>query len=69
MAVVKVIEIIASSKESWEDATQKALKEASKKIRNVNSIYIQQMKAIVENNEITEYRVDAKVSFLLEENR
>lgn len=63
MAIVKVIELLAESKKSWEDATQNALTEAKKTVKNIESIYVKDMKAIVENGEITTYRVNAKVSF------
>jgi flavin-binding protein dodecin len=66
MPVIKVIEIIAESDKSWEDAAAEALKEASKSVRNIKSIYIQEMQAVVENNKIARYRVDAKLSFLVE---
>jgi flavin-binding protein dodecin len=63
MAVVKVIEILAQSDKSWEDAVQVALAEAAKTVRNIKSIYIKDMQAIVENDRITAYRVDTKISF------
>ncbi|MGD2047859.1 MAG: dodecin family protein [Chloroflexota bacterium] len=66
MAIVKVIEVLAQSEDSWEDATQQALVEASKTVRNIQSIYIKEFQADVENNEITNYRVNAKISFLVE---
>ncbi len=67
MAVVKVIEIIAESDKSWEDAAQQALKESSKTIRNIKSIYIKEFQVVVgENNRMT-YRVDAKISFVVDE--
>ena len=66
MGVVKVIELLAQSDTSWEDATQKALMEASKTVRNIKSIYVKEFQAIVENDQITKYRVNAKVSFSLE---
>ena len=65
MSVVKVIEILAQSEESWEAAVQEALREASKTIRGIQSIYVKDFQAMVENNEITSYRVNAKVSFLV----
>lgn len=67
MAVVKVIEVLAQSDESWEDAVQKALKEASQTVRNIKSIYVKDLQAIVENNEITGYRVSTKISFMVGE--
>lgn len=63
MAVVKVIEVLAQSQESWEDAARTALKEASMTIEGIQSIYIKEFQAIVENNEITSYRINAKISF------
>ena len=66
MSVIKVIEVIAESNKSWEDAAAEALKEASKTVRNIKSIYVQDMQAIVENDKIARYRVDAKISFLVE---
>jgi flavin-binding protein dodecin len=63
MAIVKVIEVIASSKNSFDDAANNALKEASKSVNNIKSIYIKEMHANVENNKIVSYGVNAKVSF------
>lgn len=65
MAVVKVIEVLAESEKSWEDATQKALDEASKTIKNIESIYVKEMQAIVEDNQIVSYRVNTKISFVV----
>ena len=66
MSVVKVIEVIAGSEKSFDDATQKALEEASKSVKNISSVYIQEMKADVENNKIVSYGVNAKISFLVD---
>lgn len=63
MAVLKVIEIMASSEKSWEDATAVAVKMASKTVKEIRSVYIQDMSAVVTKNKITEYRVNAKISF------
>jgi flavin-binding protein dodecin len=67
MAIVKVIEVIAQSDESWEDAAQKALSEASKTVRNIQSIYAKEFQAIVKDNEITKFRLNAKISFLVDD--
>jgi len=61
--VIKVIEIMASSPDGWEAAAQVALAEASKSIRNIKSIYVNEMSATVDNNKITYYRVNTKISF------
>ncbi len=63
MSVHKVIEILAHSEKSWEDAARQAVKEASKSIKNIESIYIKDHSAKVVNNEIIEYRIDAMVTF------
>jgi flavin-binding protein dodecin len=63
MAVLKVIEIMASSEKSWEDATAAAVKMAAKTVKEIRSVYIQDMSAVVIKNKITEYRVNAKISF------
>jgi flavin-binding protein dodecin len=65
MSIIKVIEVLSNSKVSWEDAAQRAVKEASKTLKNVRSIYIQDHSAAVEDGKITEYRITAKVSFEL----
>ncbi|TBW29180.1 dodecin family protein [Gramella sp. KN1008] len=63
MGIIKVIEVIASSEKSFEDAAQNAVKEASKTVKNIKSIYIKEMKANVTGTEITSYAVNAKISF------
>lgn len=65
MAIVKVIEVLAESNTSWEDATRQALIEASKTVRNIKNIYIKEQQAIVENDQITQFRVNAKISFIV----
>lgn len=63
MSIVKVIEVIATSNKSFEDATKEALKEASKSVKNIKSVYVKDFNAKVENNEIVSYGVNAKISF------
>ncbi len=67
MAMLKVIEVLAESTKSWEDATQGAVTTASKSVRNIKSIYIENMEATVSNGKIERYRVNAKISFVLED--
>ena len=64
--IVKVIEVLAQSDKSWEDAAQAAVAEAAKTLRNIRSIYIKEFEAAVENGKVTQYRVNAKISFDLE---
>lgn len=63
MSVVKVIEIIASSEKGFDDAVNNALKEASKSVKNIKSIYVKEMNAKVSDNRIVSYGVNAKISF------
>lgn len=64
--VVKVIEVLAESEKSWEDAAAQAVQRAAKTLHNIKSIYIEHFEAKVENNKIVRYRVNAKISFLLD---
>ena len=66
MSIVKVIEVIGASEKGFTEATQNALEEASKSVKNIESIYIKHMNANVENNKIISYAVNAKISFLVE---
>jgi flavin-binding protein dodecin len=63
MAVLKVIEIMASSDKSWEDAARTAVKTAGKTVKEIRSVYIQDMSAVVKKDKITEFRVTAKITF------
>ncbi len=63
--MVKVIEVIAASDKGFEEATRVAVAEASKTVKNIKSVYIKEMNANVENNEIVSYAVNAKISFEL----
>jgi len=63
MAILKVIEILANSKASWEDATNKAVKEASKTIKDIKSVYVQEMSTTVKDGEVDEFRVNVKITF------
>ena len=63
MAVLKVLELLASSEKSWEDATNRAVKKASKSVKNIRSAYVQSQSVTVENGKVKEYRVNVKVSF------
>ncbi len=67
MKIVKVIEVIAGSEKSFEDAIQNALEQASKTIKNIESIYVKEMNCNVTDNKIVSYGVNAKISFKLEE--
>ena len=66
MSTVKVIELLAQSEKSWEDAAEVALTKASESLHGIKSIYIKEMEAKVEDNKITAYRITAKISFVLD---
>lgn len=67
--MLKVIEVLAESDKSWEDAASQAVTRASKSVHGIKSIYIKDMEAKVENNKITKFRITAKVSFLLDQEK
>ena len=67
MAVVNVIELLAESEESWEDAVRQAVAETVKTIRNVRSVYAQEFQAVVENDKVTRFRANVKISFVHEQ--
>ena len=67
MSVLKVIEILGNSTVSFEDAVQNVINEASKSIKNIKSVYIQDMQVTVEDNQIAQYRINAKVTFGIKE--
>ena len=66
MAVVKVIELLGESGESWEDAARQVVAEATRTLHGVTSVYIKEFQATVEGDKVKDFRVDAKVSFLVE---
>jgi flavin-binding protein dodecin len=66
MAVVKVIELLAESEKSWEDAARQAVAEAAKTVRGIRSVYVNEFQATVENDQVRNFRVNAKISFLIE---
>ena len=63
MAIMKVIEVMSNSDKSWEDATKKAVKQASKSVKNIKSVFVQSQSAVVNNDEVTEFRVNLKLTF------
>jgi len=66
MAVLKVIEVLSNSEKSWEDAARKAVKHAAKSVKNIRSVYVQEHSAHVVNGDITEFRVNVKITFEIE---
>ena len=66
MSVLKVIEVLSDSRVSWEDAAQQAIAKASGSVHNIRSIYIKDHSAKVDQGKITEYRINAQVTFELD---
>lgn len=63
MAIHKVIEVISQSEKSWEDAAQRAVADAGKTVEQIKSIWIKNFEAVVKDNTIVEYRVNANITF------
>ena len=67
MSVIKVIEVVATSDKGFEQAVINAVQEAAKTINNIESVYVKEMNAKVENGLIVSYGVNAKISFRIVE--
>lgn len=63
---LKVIEVLAESEKGWEDAAERAVEKAGRTLNNIRSIFIKNFEAKVEKNKIVRYRINAKISFVLE---
>ena len=63
MAVLKVIEVLANSSKGWEDAAANAVAQASKSVKNIRSVYLNEQSATVKDGEISDYRVNVKITF------
>ncbi|MFL5256438.1 MAG: dodecin family protein [Rhodopila sp.] len=66
MSIVRSIEVIAQSPNSFDDACRQAIQEASQTLRGIQSFWIKNAECIVENDQITMFRVNGKISFLVE---
>lgn len=69
MAVAKVIEIIAASKLSFEDALKRGIERASETMNGVASAWVKEQSVVIDNGKIAEYRVTMKVTFVLKSAR
>lgn len=67
MAVVKVVELVGDSRESWEDAVKEAVRQASKSIRNISGVEVLAVTANVEDGELVEYKANVKIAFLVDD--
>jgi flavin-binding protein dodecin len=66
MSVLKVIELVGTSPNSWEEATKNAIDKAAETVRGIVGGDIVGQNVVVVDSAITEYRVDVKVAFLVE---
>lgn len=66
MAVAKIIEITATSGDSFEDAIREGIDKASQTVHNIKGAWVKEQKVVVENGNISGYRVDLKVTFVLD---
>ena len=60
---MKVIEVMASSDKSWEDATRKAVSHASTSVKHIKSAFVQSQSVVVNEGDVTEFRVNVKITF------
>jgi flavin-binding protein dodecin len=66
MSVAKVVELIGSSPDSWEEAVANAVEAAAYTIRNIKGVDVKRWTAKVEKNKIVEYRAVVKIAFIVE---
>ncbi|WP_316815135.1 dodecin family protein [Pedobacter nyackensis] len=66
MSIVKVIEVISSSENGFEDAVRNAVIEVSKTVKNIDSVYVKDFKVHLKDNKIISYGAICKVSFRVE---
>lgn len=66
MSVAKIIELSCESPRSFEDAIQNGIARASKTVHNIKGAWVKEQQVVIDNNKITLYRVDLKVTFVLD---
>ena len=66
MSVAKVIEIFATSPQSFDDAVQKGIAKASATVKNIKGAWVNEQKVDVENGKVVRYRVNLKITFILD---
>ena len=65
MSLAKVIEVLAEG-DSIEKAIESAVSEASRTVRDIKHVYVESIQAIVDENKVVKYRVNAKLTFVVE---
>lgn len=65
--VVKVIELVGSSRHNWTDAVDNAVREAAKTVHSITGVEVTNFTANIDNGEIVEYRANVKLAFKVKE--
>ncbi len=65
-SIVKVVEVIGESSKNFDDAVRNAVRESAKTIKNIKSVWVDNMSGVVEGGEIVTFRANVKVSFKIE---
>jgi flavin-binding protein dodecin len=66
MAVLKILELVGTSRQSWSDAAREAVNEAAKTVRGIETVEVVNSKAVVQDNELSEYQVLVRIGFRVE---
>lgn len=66
MSVAKVIEISATSEESFEDAIRRGIAKAAETVHNIRAAWVKEQQVVVEDGKVASFRVDLKVTFVLD---
>ena len=66
MSIAKIIEISCESEESFEDAIRQGIQAAAKTLHNIKGAWVKEQQVVVKDNRVVKYRVDLKVSFVLD---
>jgi len=69
MTVVKVLELVGESKQSWQDAANQAVMEAARTVDNITGLEVSNWTANVDNGQITSYKANVRVAFVVDGNR
>jgi len=66
MGVLKILELVGTSKQSWSEAAREAVNEAAKTVRGIETVEVVKSSAVVQNNRLTEYQVQVRIGFRIE---
>jgi len=66
MSVVKILELIGTSPDGWNEAVHNAVSEAAKTVKNIKGVHVKRCTAKVEDNKIVEYNANVKIAFIVE---